>query len=90
MRRIESLRLRELIIIVNLLAVSLASGKSDTNDVPPSSYGGLTFSLVEDRVHRKRCPIPSDRKVQVDLRSTLFLLFDPPQASGESDNPSPK
>lgn len=87
MGRIESLKLRVLVIILNLLAVSLVFAESDSAIVAPSYYGGLTFRLVEDRI-QDRHPIPADKKVQVDLRSTLFLLFKPPQASGESEEPS--
>jgi hypothetical protein len=88
MRRIESLRSRVFIIILNLVVVSLATGESITTVIPPSSYGGLTFRLVEDRAHIQQA-IPADKKIQVDLRSTLFILFEPPQASGESDKRSP-
>ena len=72
-----------------LLNTSLASGEPDGTVKESNSFGGLKFKLVEDTGYKPHV-VPSNKKVQVDLRSTLFVLFEPSPDSGETDKPSAK
>lgn len=88
MKTSRNLRPPQIAVLLSLLMFSISSQECYGND-PNYSFGGLSFRLVEDRTHM-RYPVPANKKVQVDLRSTLFLLFEPLKVSGESNEPSPK
>jgi uncharacterized protein (UPF0147 family) len=70
-----------------VLAVSVVAGKGPAGETV-GSFGGLKFQLVEDRAG-ERFPIPTDRKTQVDFRSTLLVLFDEVPAPKETAPASP-